>query len=89
VSDKIKIQNKTGIGYDTEITQGDGSPLYGITGVTIHIKHNDIIEADIRLGGALTDVEAAPTFYMSDPTTGEWRAVKAIEWADGERSNLE
>ena len=87
--ESIRIQNETGIGYDTKVTVPEtGKTIPGVVSINVRIGIDEVIEADVRLHLVHVDFLALPRFEMQDPKTGEFRGVRAVEWSDGERVEL-
>ena len=68
----------------TKVLTDEGVPIHGITGIDVALRPNDLVRADIQLFVAEVDVNAVATFKIACPRTGELRAVRRIEFDDGE-----
>ena len=89
MTDRIRIQNDTGVGNGTKITDIEtGKSIPGVVSINVRIGIDEVIEADVRLHLVHVDFLALPRFEMQDPKTGEFRGVRAVEWSDGERVEL-
>ena len=89
MTDRIRIQNDTGIGNGTKIIDTEtGKTIPGVVSIDVHVGVDDVNVAVVRLHLVQVDFMALPRFEFKDPKTGEWRGVRAVEWSDGERVEL-
>ncbi len=89
MTDRIRIQNDTGIGNGTKIIDTEtGKTIDGVVSIDVHIGIDELNTADVRLHLVHVDLIARPRFEFRDPETGEWREVRAVEWSDGEKVTL-
>jgi hypothetical protein len=84
--DIVKIKSSTGVANGTMVTNAEtGDEIKGITSLSIDIRANDLVRATISLAAVEVDVDgAAAEFHVANPKTGDIKAVRRIEFADGE-----
>lgn len=63
--------------------------VHGIQAMDLAFRPGEPVAARIVLMAGAVDVEARPLFHMVDPATGRLRQVRAIDWADGGRTDLD
>jgi hypothetical protein len=72
------------IGRGTTVTTEDGAEVKGVHEITVHISADKFVTADLRVFGRFDGI-AYPRYVLVHPTKGgEPRAVKRVEFADGE-----
>lgn len=83
--ESIRIVNASGMGYESEITDAiTGARVHGVERIDLSIT-NEPLAAIVRLCAAQIDVEAKAGFVVVSPRTGNYKRVRFIEWADGEK----
>ncbi len=60
-----------------------GEEIKGICAIDVSIRPDDMVKAAIVLWAGMVDVGAEAEFHVMNPSTGEPKAVKRIEFADG------
>jgi hypothetical protein len=86
--DGVRIKSEGGISNGTMVTSADGEEIKGITGISIDLRVNDLVRAKIDLCAVLVDCTAQAEFRIAHPKTGDIKAVRRIEFADGEVIDL-
>ncbi len=80
----VKIINETGDSTRTQVVDAEtGATIHGVTEVRIRIALDDSVRAEIDLLAVMVTLSAVPTFMVTDPDTGEHKAVGEIHFADG------
>jgi hypothetical protein len=83
--ESLRIVNTSGMGYDSEITDAiTGARVHGVERIDLSIT-NEPLAATVRLCAAQIDVEAKAGFVVVNPKTGDYKRIRSIEWADGEK----
>lgn len=83
--DGIRIKSEGGVSNGTVVTNSEtGEEIKGITGIAVDLRVNDLVRAKIELCAAQVDVVAQAEFLVASPKTGDLKAVRRIEFADGE-----
>jgi hypothetical protein len=79
---KIKTPTELSSGFGTIITTHDDQPIHGVRRAVVTIDVNEVIKAHLDLYCSF-EGEAVGTFFVIDPSTGERKQLKLIEFADG------
>ena len=83
--DSVLIKSESGVSLGTKVTNADtGEEIQGIAGISVDIRVNDIVRAKIDLCCVQLGVAASAEYQVISPKTGDMKAVKRIEFADGE-----
>ena len=85
----VRIINKTGVGYGTQIFNADGTEIQGVTTVSVdRFGCEDVVTVNLTISIVDFEIDGKPRWLTADPKTGELRELKALEFANGERVEL-
>ncbi|MDY8108257.1 hypothetical protein U0C82_03720 [Fulvimarina sp. 2208YS6-2-32] len=81
----VRVVSEGGTSFQTKVFNGEtGERIRGITEIDIRIVGCDFVRADIAFSAVEIDrLDAAPSFRMMDPATGEMKELAEITFADG------
>jgi hypothetical protein len=72
------------LGWGTKIFNAEtGDEIKGIAGLTIRMAPDAYNTVEAEIVAAEFEVSGYATFYAADPSSGESKAIKRIEFADG------
>jgi hypothetical protein len=81
----VRIVSSDGMASSTKITDVEsGAEIKGVARAVIEIAAAEPCTAKLEIFGVQSDVRADAEFLIVNPTTGALKAVKRIEFADGE-----
>ncbi|WP_029581945.1 hypothetical protein [Bradyrhizobium sp. URHD0069] len=83
--DSVRIKSEGGIANGTKVIDTvTGAEIQGIERIAIDLRAGDLVRAKIDLCAVQLDVAAHAEYRVASPKTGDMKAVRRIEFADGE-----
>lgn len=79
---KIKTPEEPSSGIGSVITTHDDKPIHGVSRAVVTIDCKEVIRAELTINCAFQG-NAHGTFFGVDPSTGEKKLLKRVEFADG------
>lgn len=61
----------------------NGSDIFGVRGLSFRHDAGDLPQCEIEIWAGQIELEAHACFMVTDPGTGETKAVKSMAFADG------
>jgi hypothetical protein len=85
----IRIVSPSGTGMGTKVFCAEsGAEIQGIEKLSLVIAADDINRATVQIACASIDTNAKAEYLVASPSNGEMKAVRRIEFADGEAFDL-
>lgn len=70
--------------YTTKVVDADtGAEIKGIASMDVTFRVDDVVRARIELCSVNVKTSASAEIVVADPRTGDMKAIKRIEFADG------